>query len=197
MKKLFVGLVIILVAFVSIAHAGPTWISDEDFAFLGELPGFKLTYDDFDDWLGLAPNDMTSFVTANDVVALPCLYADSSTIDLTIRMAALETGEEAITGVSFSIGDTRYDHTVDIDSKKVIYELFLGNVGMSLVKSIAESGEKVRVRLYYDSGNVDFDMTNEQIELFQTLYNAYEKIGGLEQVAYLDLVNSYYPIIIK
>lgn len=197
MKKVLVGLLVVMMAWCSVSYAGPAWISDENFALLENLEGFDFNYDDFDDWFGVFPSDSAGILSANDVAFFPRLYGASDGIEFAIRMKAIEKGTESITSISFSVDGVRYDHEVPLTAQTDLYDLFIGKAGLGLVKSIIDSKEKVKVRLYYSSGNVDFDVTDSQIALLRTIYDAYESVGGLEQNDMLDYVDFVLPITIK
>lgn len=198
MKKLFAMLLILSLFIGSVAYASPAWLSDEKIEILSNLQGFTFDYDEMDDRLGVYVSGKAADYQSGDGFFNLMLEGYGSEILLLEIVCASDSKfQETMTGIIVLVDGVRYIFEIpaDMQSNEFTY-IPVGEAAASMIRAISASTNPVKVRLEFRSGNVDFEMTTLQIESMNTLFTAYEAVGGMDQEV-ISIMDAMQPVIIR
>lgn len=191
MKKTLILLLAMLFVFGSVAHAaGPTWMNPEDAAVLENIKGFFYEYDEMEDVVYVyPPESLLKNYISGDGILMPKLATIYENVMYEFTVGSNSKFSYALTGMLFLVDGVRYECQISQENQTPgLYVMNMGLTGAEMVRAIAASRDPVKVRLYYNSGNVDFTLSNAQVTGIRTLLEAYEKIDGFQQkiIPYFD-----------
>lgn len=196
MKKTLAALMVLILCIGSVAHAAPDWLSEETIETLSSIPGFVYEYDIMEDRMRVMPASLLE-CTHQDGLLFPSIESYETDLFFSIEFASKSKIQESITGAIFLVGNTRYYIEIPPEYQEAGSAYTdIGKTGASMITDILRSALPVKVRLQYKSGNVDFEMSDYQVNAFGKLFAAYQSIGGMEQsvIPGIDIV---YPITVK
>lgn len=198
MKKTFAILLTLSLAFGTIAYASPAWLSDETIEVLSNVPGFDYAYDDMYDRMTVSPTDVLAAYQSGDGILNPRIEGYGSDM---LVYAMVFTSEskyyESITGIIILVDGVRYIFEIPADQLSGQFTMVpVGETAATMIKAIIASSNPVKVRCEYNSGNVDFEMTDFQIAGLKNLYAAYEAVGGPDQ-EFFSMAEFLQPVIVR
>lgn len=156
-------------------------LSDDVAEVLSGVSGFAWEYDEMTGLFIMSPSGDTDTYVSEGTIVYPALVYFDDVLRFDIYMGSERKAGEELTGMIFLVDGVRYNLTRPILFEMGVYGLVVGKSGAALIKAIVESSDQVKVRLSYSSGNIDFTMSDAQIETVETLFTAYESIGALNQ----------------
>lgn len=181
----------------AVAQAEP---SAEMEAVLKGVEGFAYDYDVMEDTFLLAPASQGQYVSG-DASLVPAIkgLGEKGKEDFLFMMLQVGSPEYTYSRISrilFLVDGNRYEMEIASRVRQSgTTQILLGYKGLDLMRVIVDSTDTVKVRLYYGTDQVDFDLSDAMKAGIGTVLAAYETLGGPDQRwSELSMADDYFTV---